>query len=89
MPKLPPVDDHVSSDKSEEILKKAQDQWNHEDFRKRVLVLVTEHVGTRAFEESIDGIIARYIKIKTSERVFWIIGAIVIAGITFLIGKYL
>lgn len=80
--------ERISGSAGEQLLKQAQEQWNHEDFRKRVLELVVEHEGTRGFEDAVSDIIERYIKIKTSERVFWFIGIIVVGFITFLIGKF-
>lgn len=75
--------DSISSgDVSSELLGKIKDQWFHDDFRQRVLALVVEHEGTRDFEKSVSDVVARYLKIKTSERFFWLLGLILVAIIS-------
>jgi len=82
------ISERISSDDVDEsLLKKAQAQWFHDDFRKRVLDLVCEHEGTRIFEEAVSEVVTRYLKIKTSERVFWILGIIVATVVGYYISK--
>lgn len=74
------LSERIPASASEDLLKKAKEQWMHEDFRKHVLELVVEHEDTGAFEDAVSKVIGRYIKIKTSERVFWI-GALILGAI--------
>lgn len=60
----------------------------HEIGRQRILAIMKEHEETRDFETAVAGVVERYIKIKTSERVYWLIGAIVLAIIAALAGHF-
>lgn len=59
----------------------------HEIGRQRILAIMKEREGTTDFEEVAFKIIEKYLKIKTSERVIWIIGIIVAVVISAYITK--
>lgn len=61
----------------------------HEIGRQRILTIMKEREGTTDFEDVVFKIIEKYLKIKTSERLLWIVGIIGTAFISMYITKLL
>lgn len=58
---------------------------DHEVGRQRILAIMKEREGTTDFENVVFCIIEKYLKIKTSERIFWAVGIVVAAAIGYYI----
>lgn len=72
-------------DVGKHFLEVSREQWKRDEFRDKINSIIREHENTNDFTVAVEKVVERYQKIKTSERVMWIVIGVVGAGITAIV----